>query len=261
MPVYDNSTSLTEQATRPVGAGRYGRDNVFRSMLDVQFTAAMGPAGGGRNPVTGRYLRHFNLLSIVDVADNVLTSIFETILTWYMKDGKFPKDVQDLSRPMITSTLQVYSSAMQSLLPTPSKSHYVFNLRDFARVVQGIMLTVSKTLPTGGGNGKKFMLTLWVHEILRVFYDRLTDVQDQTWMLALLKKLLPANFETDFNQLLVHLTPDHPEGDPPPDLDVSHMRRLFFGNYMDPEKGGEDQPAREYARVSSYPNSFVIRRD
>ena len=34
--------------------------------------------------VTGRYLRHFNLLSITDVADNVLSNIFETILTWYL---------------------------------------------------------------------------------------------------------------------------------------------------------------------------------
>ena len=37
---------------------------------------------------------------------------------------------------MISAITEVYTQAIASFLPTPSKSHYVFNLRDFARVVQ-----------------------------------------------------------------------------------------------------------------------------
>jgi hypothetical protein len=47
--------------------GRSGRDNVFRSMTDVQLVAAMGPPGGGRTFVTNRFLRHFNILALAQV--------------------------------------------------------------------------------------------------------------------------------------------------------------------------------------------------
>lgn len=47
--------------------GWYGRDNAFRSMVDVQFVAAMCPPGGGRAFVTNRLLRHFNTLACAQV--------------------------------------------------------------------------------------------------------------------------------------------------------------------------------------------------
>ena len=47
--------------------GWYGRDNSFRTMVDVQFVAAMGTPGGGRTFITDRYLRHFNLVALSQV--------------------------------------------------------------------------------------------------------------------------------------------------------------------------------------------------
>jgi hypothetical protein len=38
-----------------------------RQVVDTQLVAAMGPPGGGRNPVSNRVLRHFNILSFAEV--------------------------------------------------------------------------------------------------------------------------------------------------------------------------------------------------
>lgn len=41
---------------------------------------------------------------------------------------------------IVAATTDMYESISRSLFPTPAKSHYSFNLRDFARVVNGHLL-------------------------------------------------------------------------------------------------------------------------
>lgn len=54
-----------------VNTGWYDRKNIgdFRTIIDVNFAVAMGPPGGGRNPVTARLLRHFHYLAFVEMED------------------------------------------------------------------------------------------------------------------------------------------------------------------------------------------------
>jgi hypothetical protein len=43
---------------------------------------------------------------------------------------------QELRQPLVAATLAVYSRVAAQLLPTPTRSHYTFNMRDISRCVQ-----------------------------------------------------------------------------------------------------------------------------
>ncbi len=75
-------------------------------------------------------------LLLVQVTNETLVTIFQTILSWHLETGGFPDSCRKLGPGIIAATLDMYSQSMAKLLPTPTKSHYTFNLRDFARVIQ-----------------------------------------------------------------------------------------------------------------------------
>jgi len=110
-------------------------------LQDLHFVGAMGPPGGGKTFLTPRFLRHVNLISLATFDDDVMIKIFSTILQWYFIKGKFSTDVAKQENKIVTATLDVYKMSAKVLLPTPMKSHYLFNLRDYAKVIYGICLT------------------------------------------------------------------------------------------------------------------------
>ena len=58
-------------------------ENEFRTIVDQVIVAAMGPPGGGRNDITPRMMRHFNLLCFSEFDDRTLKKIFGTIVQWF----------------------------------------------------------------------------------------------------------------------------------------------------------------------------------
>lgn len=96
---------------------------------------SMGPPGGGRNPVSNRLLRHFCFVSFAEMTDKSIARIFETILVAFT--GKYlTEDATAVAGDAVRATISVYNDIKAQLLPTPAKSHYTFNLRDIAKVVQ-----------------------------------------------------------------------------------------------------------------------------
>ena len=133
----------------------------------------MAEPGGGRNEVTSRFIRHLNIMAIDSFDDVTMKKIFGAVVDWHF--GKdFDPEVVRWTRPVVQATLNVYKAATINFLPTPAKSHYVINLRDFSRVIRGLLMT----LPAFLLDAHKLM-RLWVHEVYRVFCDRLVDNEDR----------------------------------------------------------------------------------
>jgi dynein heavy chain len=49
-------------------------------IVDIVFLAAMGPPGGGRTEITNRIVRHFNILTYINLEETDITLIYSKIL-------------------------------------------------------------------------------------------------------------------------------------------------------------------------------------
>uniref|UniRef100_A0A4W3H1L8 Dynein axonemal heavy chain 12 n=1 Tax=Callorhinchus milii TaxID=7868 RepID=A0A4W3H1L8_CALMI len=213
-------------------------------LVDIQLISAMGLPGGGRNPVTPRFLRHYNLCTINTFSDETMVRIFSHIVAFYFRNNEFPPDYYTIGNYIVNATIEVYKKAIENLLPTPAKSHYTFNLRDFSRVIQGCLLIKYEAV-----ENKRVFIRLFVHEVFRVFYDRLVDDEDRAWLYRLMKDIVKNHFRDNFDSLFEHLAQENKP------LCEEDLRSLLFGDYMNPDLEEDD---RVYAEIPSVEEFNVV---
>lgn len=56
----------------------------FKMVKDTKFITACAPPGGGRNEVTPRLFRHFNMIWVPDLSPQSMKTIFTSILKGYL---------------------------------------------------------------------------------------------------------------------------------------------------------------------------------
>ncbi|KAL7754402.1 hypothetical protein RI367_000383 [Sorochytrium milnesiophthora] len=166
----------------------------LKYMQDISVVAAMGPPGGGRNHLSPRVQSRFTVINMPFPEETSLRKIFGTIISQKLQD--FDEEVKPLGDIMTQATIDVFHNVVAHLLPTPTKMHYLFNLRDISRVFQGLLRSHKDYHDT-----RESLTKLWVHEVSRVFHDRLNDVPDKEFFNRLIDDKLAAYFSTSIKQL------------------------------------------------------------
>lgn len=152
----------------------HGKDLNLKHIKNLSYIAAMGPPGGGRNNVDPRFVALFNVYNLIEPSAAVLKHIYSSILTARL--ANFPESVKEAGSKITDATLMLYALIVERLPPTPSKFHYIFNLRDLSRVYGGLCLATEDMFHVA-----ESFVRLWRNECLRVFGDRL--FQDDMVML------------------------------------------------------------------------------
>jgi dynein heavy chain len=67
---------------------------------------------------------------------------------------------QTFAESLTDVTLQLYSALLEKLPPTPSRFHYVFNLRDLSRVYEGLLRSTADIVQQPSD-----FLRLWRNEV------------------------------------------------------------------------------------------------
>ncbi|KAJ3302063.1 Dynein heavy chain 7, axonemal [Kappamyces sp. JEL0829] len=215
------------------------KDTSTIGLIDLQIISAMGPPGGGRSVITPRFQRHFNQVVINSFDEPTMFTIFNSIMEWHLQRFDFDGALRGMASSFVTGTMHVYQWAVENLLPTPAKTHYTFNLRDFSRVIQGLVLSHPAEFSSPAQ-----MIRLWTHEVFRVYYDRLVADDDRAALFTYTMNQIRSNFDAEPNTVFGKVaTGDDGE------VQEDDLRNVLFGDFVATKVPGTEN---KYAELQNF---------
>ncbi|KAH0628434.1 hypothetical protein JD844_009589 [Phrynosoma platyrhinos] len=214
--------------------GFYDREKLFwKEIHDVTICSACAPPGGGRNPVTPRFIRHFAMLCLPTPSEHSLKQIFKAILKGFL--AEFSQAVKQTAKSIVEAAVEIYQRMSIDLLPTPAKSHYVFNLRDLSKCVQGILQCDPVSV-----RDQAQIFRLFCHECQRVFHDRLICSEDKQYFYSMLSDMASKHFSVSV------------------DPDSFAQKPILFGDYI---KIGVEKADRLYEELPDMEKIMGVLQD
>lgn len=204
-------------------------------LIEITILGTMRPPDGSSNSLSGRFFRHFNTLLLDRLSDDVVVAVYSRILLWHLDTKGFSKEFDPCINQIVTATLSVHKFIAENMLPTPNHTHYVFSLKEFSRVICGVLLSAPETM-----TDLKAMKRLWFHEVMRVYCDRLVYDDDCSAFLKCIEVVCGQHLDIDFRELNGGLR----------DLDGSEndlKRPLLFADFM--EQNSSERLYKEVADI------------
>ena len=143
------------------------------------------------------------------------------MLLWHLDARGFGKEFDCSINELIDASMFIYNSVRCCL----ELSSYSWNMRDAVRLIYGLLLSVPETI-----EDVPAMKRLWVHEVLRVFSDRLTRHDH----IDVITRLVESSCEDYFSFSIRGLLAKNQMADIM-DLDNMDAHSIFFCDFSDPK--------------------------
>ncbi|XP_024836323.2 dynein axonemal heavy chain 9 isoform X6 [Bos taurus] len=151
----------------------YDRNKLsLKEVMNVQYVSCMNPTAGSFT-INPRLQRHFSVLTLSFPGADALSSIYSAILTQHLKLGSFPAALHKSVPQLLHLALTFHQKIATTFLPTAIKFHYIFNLRDFANIFQGILFSSVECV-----RSSQDLVNLYLHESNRVYRDKMVEEKD-----------------------------------------------------------------------------------
>lgn len=107
-------------------------------------------------------------------SSETIKQVYGNILAGYL--DYFGAKIAPLSAKLIDATIFMFNKLGRDTRysPTAKKFHYMFNLREISKVIEGIMFAQ----PVNYKDKSDSIIKLWIHECKRVFEDRMINDED-----------------------------------------------------------------------------------
>ncbi|XP_057629488.1 dynein axonemal heavy chain 9 isoform X4 [Chionomys nivalis] len=168
----------------------YDRNKLsLKEIMGAQYISCMNPTAGSFT-INPRLQRHFSVFVLSFPGADALSSIYSIILTHHLKFGNFPTTLQKSIPPLINLAVTFHQKIATTFLPTAIKFHYIFNLRDFANIFQGILFSSVECVKS-----TQDLVKLYLHESNRVYRDKMVEEKDFELFDKIQTDFLKKNFD------------------------------------------------------------------
>lgn len=195
MPEKDQfDTVRSHQIIRQFMDYRHWYDRSKQTLKDIrncQFLTCQNPTAG-QFCIDQRLQRHFFTFAVNMPSADELYYIYHTIFSQHLDNDskRFGPHHKRIAGSLVSMGLSLHTRISQIFLPTASKFHYIFNLRDLASIYQGLLFASCDTCPESDD-----LARLYVHEAFRVYSDKLIDESDQDTFKKLIREVFKKHLE------------------------------------------------------------------
>jgi len=146
-----------------------------KTLQDMMFLGCLNPKSGSFI-IDLRLSRHFTMIALGTPEKEILATIYGQIFGHHLK--QFDNTFNNYATKVISATTTLFNGIALSaqFSPTAKKFHYQFNLRDFTKVIQNLLLIE----PSPYARNPLGLCRMWAHECNRVYLDRLIMPEDVT---------------------------------------------------------------------------------